>query len=40
MRWQTASMDPNFYTALLTQLTDPGKMMRWAMAPWIQSCGA
>jgi hypothetical protein len=26
-------MDPNFYTALLTQLSDPGKMMRWMMMP-------
>ena len=33
MKWMAASMDPNFYTALMTQLTDPGKMMRWAMMP-------
>jgi hypothetical protein len=33
MKWLAASMDPNFYTALITQLTDPGKMMRWAMWP-------
>jgi hypothetical protein len=26
-------MDPNFYTAVLTQLSDPGKLMRWAMSP-------
>ena len=26
-------MDPNFYTALMTQWADPGKMMRWAMMP-------
>lgn len=33
LKWTAASMDPNFYTALLTQMTDPGKMMRWAMVP-------
>jgi hypothetical protein len=33
MKWMAASMDPNFYTALLSQMTDPGKMMRWAMMP-------
>jgi len=33
MKWTAASLDPNFYTALLTQLTDPGKLMRWAMVP-------
>jgi outer membrane protein OmpA-like peptidoglycan-associated protein len=33
MRWAAASMDPQFYTALLTQFSDPGKMMRWAMSP-------
>ncbi|HNQ04519.1 MAG TPA: OmpA family protein [Thiobacillaceae bacterium] len=33
LRWSAASLDPNFYTALLTQLTDPGKLMRWVMLP-------
>jgi len=33
MKWMAASMDPNFYTALMTQLLDPGKMMRWMMMP-------
>jgi hypothetical protein len=33
MKWLAASMDPNFYTALLTTMTDPGKMMRWVMLP-------
>ena len=33
LRWSAASLDPNFYTAMLTQLSDPGKMMRWAMLP-------
>ena len=33
LKWSAASLDPNFYTALLTQLTDPGKLMRWAMVP-------
>jgi hypothetical protein len=33
MKWMAASMDPNFYTALMTQWADPGKMMRWAMMP-------
>jgi outer membrane protein OmpA-like peptidoglycan-associated protein len=33
MRWLAATMDPNFYTALFTTLTDPGKTMRWAMLP-------
>jgi hypothetical protein len=33
MKWLAASMDPNFYTALITQMTDPGKIMRWAMSP-------
>jgi hypothetical protein len=33
MKWMAASVDPNFYTALITQLTDPGKMMRWMMSP-------
>jgi outer membrane protein OmpA-like peptidoglycan-associated protein len=32
-RWGAASVDPNFYTALATQLTDPNKLVRWAMAP-------
>lgn len=32
-RWLQAGVDPAFYTALLTQFTDPGKMMRWAMVP-------
>ncbi|MGA7949473.1 MAG: BON domain-containing protein [Thiobacillaceae bacterium] len=32
-KWMAASMDPNFYTALMTQWADPGKMMRWAMMP-------
>jgi hypothetical protein len=32
-KWLAASLDPNFYTALLTQLSDPGKLMRWAMSP-------
>lgn len=33
MKWATASLDPNFYTALLTQTSDPGKLMRWLMLP-------
>ena len=33
MKWVAASADPAFYTALLTQLSDPGKLMRWAMVP-------
>lgn len=33
LRWSAASLDPNFYTALLTQMSDPGKLMRWAMVP-------
>lgn len=33
MNWTAASLDPNFYIALLTQLTDPGKLLRWAMVP-------
>ncbi len=33
MKWSAATLDPAFYTALLTQLSDPGKMMRWAMVP-------
>ena len=33
MKWSAATLDPNFYTALLTQLSDPGKLMRWAMVP-------
>jgi hypothetical protein len=33
MKWLAAGMDPNFYTALLTQFSDPGKMMRWLMMP-------
>jgi outer membrane protein OmpA-like peptidoglycan-associated protein len=33
LRWMQASMDPAFYTAMLTQFSDPGKMMRWAMMP-------
>lgn len=33
MKWMAASMDPNFYTALMTQFADPGKMMRWMMLP-------
>jgi len=33
MRWLAASMDPNFYNALVAVMTDPGKMMRWAMLP-------
>lgn len=33
MKWLAASLDPNFYTAVLTQLTDPGKLMRWVMSP-------
>lgn len=32
-KWLAASLDPNFYTALLTQMSDPGKLMRWAMSP-------
>jgi hypothetical protein len=32
-KWLAASLDPNFYTAVLTQLSDPGKLMRWAMSP-------
>lgn len=32
-RWTAASVDPNFYTALATQLTDPNKLVRWAMVP-------
>jgi hypothetical protein len=33
MKWAAASMDGNFYTALASQLTDPAKLMRWAMIP-------
>lgn len=33
MMWLGASLDPNFYTALLTQFSDPNKMMRWMMMP-------
>lgn len=33
VKWMSASLDPNFYTALLTQLSDPSKMMRWMMMP-------
>lgn len=33
IRWISASADPAFATALLTQLSDPGKMMRWGMMP-------
>ncbi|OYY92760.1 MAG: hypothetical protein B7Y41_14365 [Hydrogenophilales bacterium 28-61-23] len=33
LKWSAASLDPNFYTALLTQLSDPGKLMRWGMVP-------
>jgi len=33
MRWAAASMDGNFYTALVSQLNDPAKLMRWAMVP-------
>jgi hypothetical protein len=33
LKWGAAGLDPNFYTALLTQLSDPGKLMRWAMVP-------
>ena len=33
MKWMTASMDPNFYTAIMSQVADPGKMMRWVMMP-------
>ena len=33
LRWSATSLDPNFYTALLTQMSDPGKMMRWALLP-------
>ncbi len=33
IRWVNASADPAFYTALLTQLSDPGKLMRWGMLP-------
>jgi outer membrane protein OmpA-like peptidoglycan-associated protein len=33
LKWAAATGDPNFYIALLTQLSDPGKLMRWAMLP-------
>ncbi|MFN3594499.1 MAG: OmpA family protein [Thiobacillaceae bacterium] len=33
MRWIAAGVDPAFYTALTTILTDPGKAMRWALWP-------
>lgn len=33
LKWGQAGMDPAFYTSLLTQLSDPGKAMRWAMLP-------
>jgi outer membrane protein OmpA-like peptidoglycan-associated protein len=33
MKWTAAGLDPNFLTAVLTQLSDPGKLMRWGMAP-------
>jgi outer membrane protein OmpA-like peptidoglycan-associated protein len=32
-KWLQAGVDPAFYTALLTQFSDPGKMLRWAMLP-------
>lgn len=33
VKWTLASLDPNFYIALLTQMTDPGKLLRWAVLP-------
>ena len=33
LKWTAAGLDPNFLTAVLTQLSDPGKLMRWGMAP-------
>jgi OOP family OmpA-OmpF porin len=33
LKWTAVSQDPNFSVALLTQLSDPGKLMRWAMLP-------
>ncbi len=33
MKWLAASMDPNFYTAMMAPMIDPGKYMRWAMSP-------
>ncbi len=33
IKWVNAGADPAFYTALLTQLSDPGKLMRWGMLP-------
>ncbi|MBK6744052.1 MAG: OmpA family protein [Hydrogenophilales bacterium] len=33
IKWINASADPAFYTAVLTQLSDPGKLMRWGMMP-------
>jgi hypothetical protein len=32
-KWMAAGMDGNFYTALISQLADPAKMMRWMMGP-------
>ena len=33
VKWMSASMDPNFYTAVMSQVAEPGKMMRWVMVP-------
>ncbi len=33
MKWMAASMDPNFYTAMMAPMLDPGKYMRWMMSP-------
>jgi outer membrane protein OmpA-like peptidoglycan-associated protein len=33
LKWTAAGLDPNFLTAVLAQLSDPGKLMRWGMAP-------
>jgi outer membrane protein OmpA-like peptidoglycan-associated protein len=33
LKWTAAGLDPNFLTAVLAQLSDPGKLMRWGMVP-------
>lgn len=32
-KWMAASMDPQFYTAMMTPFMDPAKSMRWMMMP-------
>jgi outer membrane protein OmpA-like peptidoglycan-associated protein len=33
LKWLGASLDPAFYTQVLSQLSDPAKIMRWSMLP-------